>query len=103
MQQPRAVTATAMQAQARQYSSKTEAEEQMETKLTDALDGPGFSVVVEDQSGGCGAQYVIECESVKFQGLNTIKQHRLVSSILKDEVAAMHAVRIFTSVPESDE
>ena len=48
-----------MQAQARQYSSKTEAEEQMETKLTDASDGPGFSVVVEDQSGGCGAQYVL--------------------------------------------
>ena len=30
----------------------------MESKLTAALDGPGFSVVVEDQSGGCGAQYV---------------------------------------------
>eukprot|EP00729_Bicosta_minor_P006973 gene6973-5681_t len=93
----------AMAAQVRQYSTKTEAEVSMESKLTDALDGPGFSVVVEDQSGGCGAQYVIECESIQFKGLNTIKQHRLVSSILKEEVAAMHAVRIFTSVPEPEE
>jgi len=48
-------------------------------------------------------RYVIECESIQFKGLNTIKQHRLVSSILKEEVAAMHAVRIFTSVPEPEE
>eukprot|EP00051_Salpingoeca_urceolata_P028296 m.486135 g.486135 ORF g.486135 m.486135 type:complete len:123 (+) comp24187_c0_seq1:124-492(+) len=75
-----------------------EEEERMKNKLLQELEAT--SVVVEDQSGGCGAQYLVEVISSKFEGLNTIKQHRLVSSILKDEIADMHAIRIFTSTPQ---
>ena len=79
---------------------KTIEELAMEKKLRGALEtaeGVVHSVEVEDISGGCGAQYRVECVSDKFAGMNTIKQHRLVNTILKDEIAAMHAVRIFTS------
>eukprot|EP00041_Stephanoeca_diplocostata_P007270 m.101589 g.101589 ORF g.101589 m.101589 type:complete len:126 (+) comp16810_c0_seq1:224-601(+) len=82
----------------RHCDSKTAAEVSMEAKLTDVL--KATFVNVEDQSGGCGAQYLVECESSLFEGLSTIKQHRLVSKALKEEVADMHAIRIFTAVPK---
>jgi stress-induced morphogen len=81
-------------------SLKTPEELSIEKKLVaglEAADGVVQSIEVEDISGGCGAQYRIECVSDKFAGMNTIKQHRLVNNILKEEIAAMHAVRIFTS------
>ena len=47
--------------------------------------------------GGCGAQYTVTVESDQFSGLSSLKQNRLVSQALKDEIANMHAIRIFTS------
>eukprot|EP00039_Didymoeca_costata_P029719 m.26042 g.26042 ORF g.26042 m.26042 type:complete len:108 (-) comp7764_c1_seq1:7017-7340(-) len=75
-------------------SGKTAAEQAMEEKLKREF--ATQDVVVQDQSGGCGAQYVVEIVSEKFKGLSTIKQHRLVHSVLKEEVADMHAIRVFT-------
>ncbi len=33
--------------------------------------------------------------------MSIVAQHRLVSSILKEDIAEMHAVRIFTRAPEA--
>ncbi len=46
-------------------------------------------------------RYLVEVESPKFKGMSVIAQHRLVSGILKDDIANMHAVRIFTKASSS--
>jgi BolA-like protein 3 len=62
---------------------------------------PKASVIkVNDISGGCGSMYQIQIESVEFKGLPIRKQHMLVNTALKDEIAKMHGLRIFTSLPE---
>ncbi len=58
-------------------------------------------VVVEDRSGGCGANFYILVESKVFQGMPRIRQHRIVQQVLKDEIAKWHAVSIDTQVPKS--
>ncbi|XP_029904423.1 bolA-like protein 3 [Myripristis murdjan] len=58
------------------------------------------SLKVVDISGGCGAMYEIHIESSEFQGKRTIQQHQLVNQALKDEIQAMHGLRIFTDVPK---
>lgn len=40
--------------------------------------------------------YAIEIESAKFQGLTVIKQHKLVNSVLKEEIAKWHGVQLRT-------
>ena len=62
---------------------------------------PSSTIEVNDISGGCGDMYEIYIESPDFKGIRTIKQHRLVTDTLKAEIANMHGLRIFTSVPES--
>jgi len=59
----------------------------------------GTTIEVNDISGGCGDMYEIYIESADFAGIRTIKQHRMVTQILKTEIANMHGLRIFTSVP----
>lgn len=53
-------------------------------------------VIVEDRSGGCGANFYILVESTVFRGLPRIRQHRLVQDVLKEEIAQWHAVSIET-------
>lgn len=49
--------------------------------------------------GGCGAMYEIFVETSEFKGLNTVKQHRLITEALKSEIKDMHGVRIHTKLP----
>ncbi|XP_057368255.1 bolA-like protein 3 [Daphnia carinata] len=60
-------------------------------------------IEVQDISGGCGAMYEIYVETLDFKGLNTIKQHRLVTEALKQQIKDMHGVRIHTKLPRDDE
>ncbi|KAG0047240.1 hypothetical protein BGZ83_007670 [Gryganskiella cystojenkinii] len=53
-------------------------------------------LVVEDISGGCGSMYQVEVVSEAFKGLNMVKQHRLVNETLKEEIKAMHGIRLTT-------
>ncbi|KAM5352036.1 hypothetical protein ACJ41O_004759 [Fusarium nematophilum] len=48
-------------------------------------------VEVTDMSGGCGQAFNSLIVSAQFQGLNSLKRHRLVNSALKDEIASIHA------------
>ncbi|KAI9207237.1 bola protein, partial [Polychytrium aggregatum] len=52
---------------------------------------------VDDISGGCGSMYAVEVESSAFKGLTVVKQHRLVTEILKDDIKGMHGIRIKTA------
>ena len=47
--------------------------------------------MVSDVSGGCGQAYDVVIVSDTFQGLNTLKRHRMVNELLKDEIAQLHA------------
>ena len=71
--------------------------EAMEAKLRDQLDA--VNVTVEDVSGGCGAMYKAYVESPRFAGLNTVKQHKLVQGVLKEEIAEMHGFTLKTAKP----
>ncbi|KAF2003162.1 bola-like protein, partial [Amniculicola lignicola CBS 123094] len=51
---------------------------------------------VQDISGGCGSMYAIEIESPKFAGLSVIKQHKLVNTVLAEEIKGWHGVRLKT-------
>ncbi|CAG7838134.1 unnamed protein product [Allacma fusca] len=59
------------------------------------------SIQVEDISGGCGSMYQIYVESTDFKGLNTVKQHQLITKALQEEIKSMHGLRITTSLPKS--
>ncbi|KAK5995697.1 putative bolA-like protein C8C9.11 [Cladobotryum mycophilum] len=48
-------------------------------------------VQVTDMSGGCGQAFTTLIVSSKFQGLSSLKRHRLVNAALKEEIAAIHA------------
>ncbi|GAC74203.1 bola (bacterial stress-induced morphogen)-related protein [Moesziomyces antarcticus T-34] len=49
------------------------------------------TLVVSDVSGGCGQAYDVVIVSDAFEGLNTLKRHRMVNELLKDEIAQLHA------------
>lgn len=49
------------------------------------------TLVVSDVSGGCGQAYDVVIVSDAFSGLNTLKRHRMVNELLKDEIAQLHA------------
>ncbi|EST07990.1 BolA protein [Kalmanozyma brasiliensis GHG001] len=49
------------------------------------------TLVVSDVSGGCGQAYDVVIVSDAFDGLNTLKRHRMVNELLKDEIAQLHA------------
>eukprot|EP00611_Tribonema_gayanum_P031742 TRINITY_DN9246_c0_g3_i4.p1 TRINITY_DN9246_c0_g3~~TRINITY_DN9246_c0_g3_i4.p1 ORF type:complete len:136 (-),score=34.95 TRINITY_DN9246_c0_g3_i4:125-472(-) len=71
-------------------------EKAMETLLGKEL--KATKVTVEDISGGCGSMYSIAIESPLFKGLSLVKQHQLVKSTLKKEIAAMHGLTLQTKV-----
>ncbi|KAJ9197896.1 hypothetical protein DTO166G4_2521 [Paecilomyces variotii] len=48
-------------------------------------------VEVEDMSGGCGQAFQAIIVSPQFEKKNMLARHRLVNSVLKSEIAAIHA------------
>lgn len=38
--------------------------------------------------------YAIDIASKAFEGLSTVKQHRMVNEILKDEIKDMHGLQV---------
>ncbi|RDB19629.1 putative bolA-like protein C8C9.11 [Hypsizygus marmoreus] len=54
---------------------------------------------ITDQSSGCGESYSIVLVSEAFEGLSTLKKHRLINELLKAEIAQMHAFSQKTFTP----
>jgi stress-induced morphogen len=50
--------------------------------------------------GGCGSAFTTLIVSPQFQGLNSLKRHRLVNAALKEEIAAIHAWTAKCKTPE---
>uniref|UniRef100_A0A914S5H9 BolA-like protein 3 n=1 Tax=Parascaris equorum TaxID=6256 RepID=A0A914S5H9_PAREQ len=51
--------------------------------------------------GGCGSMYQIVVECDDFKGLPRVRQHRLVTDTLKEEIASMHGITRTVSHLES--
>ncbi|SPO31895.1 related to AIM1  len=51
---------------------------------------------VQDVSGGCGSFYAIQLSSKAFQGLSTVKAHRMVNAELKDVIKDIHGLQLRT-------
>ncbi|UZJ51309.1 hypothetical protein CBS101457_000629 [Exobasidium rhododendri] len=58
------------------------------------------ALVVSDVSGGCGQAYDVIIVSEVFEGLNTLKRHRLINDLLKVEIAQLHAFSQKTYTPK---
>lgn len=61
----------------------------LKEKLTKELDA--VHVVVTDESDGCGAKFSALIVSDKFQGKPLLARHRLVNSVLQEELKEIHA------------
>lgn len=51
-------------------------------------------------AGGCGTFYAISISHSSFQGLSTIKQHRVVNELLKEEIKGMHGLQVSSSASQ---
>ncbi|KAJ5081272.1 BolA protein [Penicillium angulare] len=61
----------------------------LKLKLTEQLQAQ--FVEIEDLSGGCGQAFQAVIVSPQFESKNMLARHRLVNSVLKAEIAAIHA------------
>ena len=70
-------------------------EDNLSNLLKTALNAKYANVI--DKSGGCGESYEVIVHADSFKGLSTIKQHRIVQEVIKDDIKKWHAVSIKTS------
>ncbi|BGP16412.1 hypothetical protein JCM10213_004032 [Rhodosporidiobolus nylandii] len=82
-------------ASAPRFSDLSDGEQLLKDKLEEKL--KGAKVEVQDVSGGCGSFYAISIAHESFKGLSTIKQHRVVNELLKDEIKGMHGLQLKTT------
>lgn len=75
----------------------TDGESQVWDKVVAELEPT--QLVVQDISGGCGSMYFIDVTSVRFKGLNMLKQQRMVNAALGELVKEWHGVQLKTRVP----
>ncbi|TFL05535.1 bola protein, partial [Pterulicium gracile] len=73
-------------------SELNEGERAMFDKLNEKFDPS--ELVVRDTSGGCGSFYDIRIASVSFKGLSMVKQHRMVTEALKQEIGEIHGLNV---------
>ncbi|CAE7230010.1 unnamed protein product [Rhizoctonia solani] len=88
----RSFTASSITRAAAPQRSLTEGEQMVFEKLN-AKFQPS-SLDVEDVSGGCGTFYAISITSTVFKGLPMVKQHKLVTEELKQEIAGFHGLQV---------
>ena len=88
-----------MSAAAAAAAAATDEELALEEKLRAAL-GDGAAARVRDTSGGCGTMFRIEAIAPQFTGIATVKQHKLITDILKHEIKSWHGFTIKTQATE---
>ncbi|PCH41626.1 bola-like protein [Wolfiporia cocos MD-104 SS10] len=73
-------------------SGLTDGERTIYNKLTEKFSPRELQV--QDVSGGCGTFYQIIIASDTFKGLSTVKQHRMVNEVLKQEIQGIHGLQV---------
>ncbi|KAL6938212.1 BolA-like protein 3 [Hanseniaspora osmophila] len=77
------------------FPLQTDEEKNIYNKLKQNFQNPK-ELLVQDISGGCGSMYKIIIQSAEFNTLTMIKQHKLVNSILKDDIKKWHGLQLTT-------
>lgn len=72
--------------------------EQLQTKLSKELETSHCEVT--DLSDGCGSKFSALIVSAKFEGKPLLGRHRLVNSVLEEEMKTIHAFTQKTLTPE---
>ncbi|XP_066600574.1 bolA-like protein 2 isoform X3 [Prorops nasuta] len=72
--------------------------EYIKNKLVNGLNA--LHVEVIDDSDGCGAKFSVTVVSDAFKNKPLLQRHRLVNSILEDELKDIHAFSQKTLTPE---
>ncbi|XP_013381701.1 bolA-like protein 2 [Lingula anatina] len=72
--------------------------DEIKDKLQKALEASYLEV--EDLSDGCGAKFQAIIVSKKFEGKPLLQRHRLVNSVLEEEMKSIHAFSQKTLTPE---
>ncbi|EPS95887.1 hypothetical protein FOMPIDRAFT_129089 [Fomitopsis schrenkii] len=72
-------------------SGLSEGERTIYQKLTEKFSPAELQV--QDVSGGCGTFYQIIIASKAFSGVATVKQHRMVNEVLKQEIEGIHGLQ----------
>ncbi|KAJ7774214.1 bola protein [Mycena maculata] len=49
---------------------------------------------IKDVSGGCGTFFAITIASEAFQGISMVKQHKLVTQTIKEEIEGIHGLQV---------
>ncbi|EEC00344.1 hypothetical protein HPB47_022489 [Ixodes persulcatus] len=70
----------------------------LEDKLRKELDA--VHIDLEDISDGCGAKYNAIIVSPKFEGKALLERHRMVNTILAEELQVIHAFSQKTLTPK---
>ena len=70
--------------------------EDLQSKLQ-SLNPTHLSVI--DDSGGCGAKFVVLIVSPIFEGMVPLARHRLVNDCLKNELPSIHALSLTAKTP----
>lgn len=73
-------------------------EEHIKNKLQKELEATHVEVI--DHSDGCGEKFSCLVVSEKFRGKPLLQRHRLVNSILKEELENIHAFSQQTLTPD---
>uniref|UniRef100_A0A6M2E0C9 Putative bola bacterial stress-induced morphogen-related protein n=1 Tax=Amblyomma tuberculatum TaxID=48802 RepID=A0A6M2E0C9_9ACAR len=71
--------------------------EYLQEKLEKELEA---HVDIEDISDGCGAKFNAVIVSPKFEGKGLLERHRMVNTILSEELKVIHAFSQKTWTPE---
>ncbi|XP_005183767.1 bolA-like protein 2 [Musca domestica] len=70
----------------------------LEEKLAKELDAQYVQAV--DESDGCGGKFSVVIVSDKFKGLKMLQKHRMVNSVLAEELKEIHAFSQKSYTPE---
>jgi stress-induced morphogen len=73
-------------------------EDYIKEKLTSALEAVHCEVA--DASDGCGGKFEVLVVSKQFEGKALLARHRLVQSVLVEELKTIHAFSQKTLTPE---
>lgn len=73
-------------------------EESLKAALAQRLNATHVEVV--DESGGCGQAFIVTIVSPEFRGLRILARNRKVNTVMKEEIAAIHAWTAKCKTPE---
>lgn len=74
--------------------------EMIEEKLRKELETTHLEVL-DVSACGCGAKFQAVIVSPKFEGKPLLQQHRLVNTVLEEELQSIHAFQMKTMTPQA--